>query len=78
MSVVNALSEHLDLHIWRNGKEYFMRFRHGEPEEDLELVGDAPAGKRGTEVTFLPSTGPSPRPSSTSTSWRSGCASWRS
>src|SRR6187551_1967330 len=54
-SVVNALSEHLDLHIWRGGKEYFMRFRGGEPEKDLELVGDAPEGKRGTEVQFFPS-----------------------
>src|SRR5436190_15514862 len=54
-AVVNALSEYLDLRIWRNGKEYFMRFRAGEPEKDLELVGDAPEGKRGTEVTFFPS-----------------------
>src|SRR5689334_20924428 len=54
-AVVNALSEHLDLHIWRNGKEYFMRFRNGDAEKDLELVGDAPEGKRGTEVSFLPS-----------------------
>jgi DNA gyrase subunit B len=54
-AVVNALSEQLDLHIWRNAKEYFMRFRGGEPLKDLELVGDAPPGKRGTEVTFLPS-----------------------
>jgi DNA gyrase subunit B len=55
-AVVNALSEHLDLRIWRNGKAYYMRFRHGDPDKDLELVGDAPEGKRGTEVTFLPST----------------------
>jgi DNA gyrase subunit B len=55
-AVVNALSEHLDLHIWRNGKEHFMRFRRGEAEKDLEVVGDAPDGKKGTEVTFLPST----------------------
>src|SRR6185436_9593444 len=54
-AVVNALSEHLDLRICRNGKEYFMRFRGGEPEKDLELVGDAPEGKRGTEVQFFPS-----------------------
>jgi DNA gyrase subunit B len=54
-AVVNALSEQLDLRICRNGHEYFMRFRHGEPDKDLELVGDAPEGKRGTEVTFLPS-----------------------
>ena len=32
VSVVNALSEHLDLRIWRDGKEHFMRFRHGDPE----------------------------------------------
>src|SRR5690606_6485629 len=54
-AVVNALSEHLDLRIWRNGKEHYMRFRHGEPEGDLRMVGDAPEGKKGTEVTFLPS-----------------------
>jgi DNA gyrase subunit B len=54
-AVVNALSEQLDLHIWRNGKEYFMRFRMGDAEKDLELMGDAPEGQRGTEVTFLPS-----------------------
>jgi DNA gyrase subunit B len=55
VSVVNALSEWLDLRIWRNGKENYMRFRHGEPEAPLKVVGDA-NGKRGTEVTFLPST----------------------
>ncbi len=32
-AVVNALSEHLDLRIWRNGKEHFMRFRDGDPEK---------------------------------------------
>jgi DNA gyrase subunit B len=55
-SVVNALSEYLDLRIWRNGHEHHMRFRHGDAESDLAVVGDAPADKRGTEVTFLPST----------------------
>jgi DNA gyrase subunit B len=56
VSVVNALSEVLDLTIWRDGKEHFMRFRHGEVEAPLKVVGDAPAGKKGTRVTFLPST----------------------
>ena len=56
-AVVNALSEQLDLRIWRNGKEHYMRFRHGEPEGDLQVVGDAPDGRKGTEVTFLPSKG---------------------
>ena len=53
VSVVNALSEWLDLRIRRNGKEHYMRFRMGEPEADLAVVGDAI--KTGTEVTFLPS-----------------------
>jgi DNA gyrase subunit B len=55
-AVVNALSDHLDLRIWRNGKEHYLRFRGGEAEGDLAMVGEAPDGKKGTEVTFLPST----------------------
>jgi len=54
VSVVNALSEHLDLKIWRDGYEHFVRFRRGDAEEPLKVVGDA-HGKRGTEVTFWPS-----------------------
>jgi DNA gyrase subunit B len=60
VSVVNALSEHLDLRIWRDGKEHFMRFRDGDPEAPLAVVAEAPIvngkPKRGTEITFLPST----------------------
>ena len=55
VSVVNALSEWLELRVWRNDKEHFLRFRHGDAEAPLSVVGDA-NGKRGTEVTFLPST----------------------
>jgi DNA gyrase subunit B len=55
VSVVNALSEWLDLRIWRDGKEHYMRFRHGDAEAPLKIVGDG-GDKRGTEVTFLPST----------------------
>jgi len=55
VSVVNALSETLDLTVWRDGKEYWMRFRHGDAEAPLKMIGDAPAGKKGTRVTFLPS-----------------------
>jgi DNA gyrase subunit B len=54
-AVVNALSSFLDLRIWRSGKEHHMRFRDGEAEKDLEIVADAPADKRGTAVSFLPS-----------------------
>ncbi len=60
VSVVNALSERLDLRIWRDGKEHFMRFHDGDPEAPLAVVAEAPVvngkPKRGTEITFLPST----------------------
>jgi DNA gyrase subunit B len=54
VSVVNALSTVLELKIWRDGKEHFVRFRNGATEGPLKVIG--PAGdKRGTEVTFWPS-----------------------
>src|SRR5580692_2237498 len=56
VSVVNALSEFLDLRIWRDGKEHYIRFSYGDPVAPLKVVADAP-GRKGTEVTFLPSTG---------------------
>jgi DNA gyrase subunit B len=55
VSVVNALSEFLDLRIWRDGQEHYMRFRHGDAVAPLKAIAKAP-DLRGTEVTFLPST----------------------
>ncbi|HEY0149963.1 MAG TPA: DNA topoisomerase (ATP-hydrolyzing) subunit B [Allosphingosinicella sp.] len=55
VSVVNALSEWLDLTIWRDGEEHYMRFRLGDAVAPLKVVGPAPAGRKGTRVTFLPS-----------------------
>lgn len=55
VSVVNALSEWLELRIWRDGKEHVARFEHGETVEHLKVVGDA-NGRKGTEVRFLAST----------------------
>ncbi|HEX9933051.1 MAG TPA: DNA topoisomerase (ATP-hydrolyzing) subunit B [Allosphingosinicella sp.] len=55
VSVVNALSEWLELTIWRDGEEHWMRFRHGDAEAPLKVVGTAPEGRKGTRVTFLPS-----------------------
>jgi DNA gyrase subunit B len=54
VSVVNALSTWLRLRIWRNGKEHAMEFRHGDAVAPLAVVGEG-GGRRGTEVTFLPS-----------------------
>jgi DNA gyrase subunit B len=54
VSVVNALSEVLDLRIWRQGKLWSMRFRHGDAEAPLVEIGSA-GDQKGTEVTFLPS-----------------------
>ena len=54
VSVVNALSEWLDLRIWRDDKEHYMRFAYGDAVAPLKVVRGAP-GMRGTEVTFLPS-----------------------
>ena len=56
VSVVNALSVWLELRVWRNGKEHFARFEHGDTVEHLRVVGDA-NGEQGTEVRFLASTG---------------------
>ena len=55
VSVVNALSDWLELRIWRNGKEHYARFEKGETSEPLRVVGDAAPGEKGTEVRFLAS-----------------------
>ena len=54
VSVVNALSSKLQLRVWRDGKEHYIEFAHGDSVAPLEVVGDA-KGKRGTEVTFFAS-----------------------
>ncbi len=52
VSVVNALSEWLELTIWRDGEEHWMRFEHGDAVAPLIQRGPAPEGKKGTRVTF--------------------------
>ncbi len=61
VSVVNALSEWLELTIWREGKEHWMRFEHGDTVAPLVVKGDAPpaedgGARKGTRVTFMAST----------------------
>jgi DNA gyrase subunit B len=55
VSVVNALSVWLELRVWRDGKEHYAKFGHGDTVEHLRVVGDA-NGRKGTEVRFLAST----------------------
>ena len=55
VSVVNALSDWLELYIWRNGKKHYVRFEHGDVVEHLRVIGDAAPGEKGTEVRFLAS-----------------------
>jgi DNA gyrase subunit B len=56
VSVVNALSDWLELRIWRNDKEHLIRFVDGEAEAPLKITGDAPVEdgvvRTGTELTF--------------------------
>jgi DNA gyrase subunit B len=52
VSVVNALSERLDLEIWRNGQVYQQSYERGRPLGDLEVAGTTQ--RRGTKVTFKP------------------------
>jgi DNA gyrase subunit B len=61
VSVVNALSEWLELTIWRDGEEHWMRFEHGDAVGPLVVKGPAPSDgkggvKKGTRVTFVAST----------------------
>ena len=53
-SVVNALSEWLEVSIYHDGKEYKQRYERGHTMYPLKVVGDCEEGKTGTTVTFLP------------------------
>ena len=76
VSVVNALSERLDLEIWRNGQVYQQSYEHGNPLADLEITGTtqrrAPKSPSSRTSRFS-------RPSTTaSIRWHSDCENWRS
>ena len=53
-SVVNALSEWLEVEVYHGGKIYKQRYERGKTMYPLKIVGDCPADKHGTKVSFLP------------------------
>ncbi|MCW1931100.1 DNA topoisomerase (ATP-hydrolyzing) subunit B [Pararhodobacter zhoushanensis] len=55
VSVVNALSDWLELRIWRGGKEWYARFENGDTAIHLREEGPAAEGEKGTEVRFMAS-----------------------
>jgi topoisomerase-4 subunit B len=56
VSVVNALSRHLECWVRRGGKEYNIAFKNGKVHSKLEVVGDVGKGNTGTTVRFWPDT----------------------
>ena len=54
VSVVNALSEYLEVEVYRNSKIYFQRFERGDVKGEIEIRGDTE--RSGTKVHFLPDT----------------------
>lgn len=53
-SVVNALSEWLEVEIYREGNIYRQRYERGKTIKDLEIIGECPPEQHGTKVHFLP------------------------
>ncbi|MBI3195565.1 MAG: DNA topoisomerase (ATP-hydrolyzing) subunit B [Ignavibacteriae bacterium] len=54
VSVVNALSEWLEVEVSRDGKLWFQKFKQGNPVEPVKVIGKSEEKKTGTKVTFLP------------------------
>ena len=54
VSVVNALSEWLEVEVRRDGKVFFQKYKKGDPAAPVKVIGKPEKGKTGTKVTFLP------------------------
>jgi DNA gyrase subunit B len=52
VSAVNALSEWCEVHVYRDGQDYFQRYERGIPQEPVKAIGKAPKDKTGTTTTF--------------------------
>ena len=78
VSVVNALSEWLEMRIWRDGKEHYMRFHDGDPDGAARRWSATPRASAAPKSRSCRARRPSPRPNSTSRRWSIACASSRS
>jgi DNA gyrase subunit B len=54
VSVVNALSEWLEVEVYREGKTYFQKYKRGDPVAAVKVIGKSEKGTTGTKITFLP------------------------
>jgi DNA gyrase subunit B len=54
VSVVNALSEWMESEVYRDGKVWFQKYKRGEPQGPVKMIGKAEKGKTGTKQTFMP------------------------
>ncbi len=54
VSVVNALSEWLEVEVYRDGKTWYQKYQRGDPVAAVKVTGKAEKGQSGTKVTFLP------------------------
>ena len=54
VSVVNALSEQLEVEVRRDGKVFYQKYKKGDPVDKVKVIGKSEKGKTGTRVTFMP------------------------
>jgi DNA gyrase subunit B len=54
VSVVNALSEWLEVEVRRDGKDFYQKYKRGDPVANVKVIGKAEKGRTGTKVTFMP------------------------
>jgi DNA gyrase subunit B len=54
VSVVNALSESMEVEVYRDGKVWFQKYKRGEPVAAVKVTGKADKGQTGTKTTFMP------------------------
>jgi DNA gyrase subunit B len=54
VSVVNALSEWLEVEVYRDEKTFYQKYKKGDPVAPVKTIGKAVRGKSGTKITFMP------------------------